>query len=674
MRPLLLLLLLSSATGDDTGSLLDATLLTKEAISLELAETIGADFETYQAAGGSACEAYDSCAPTLKDPVCDTDWGSTVGCECGGRAVDTTNSVVMAATDVTEARDVKNAVCYTDDLDPYMRGVYEAHNSELKWLYYGTAEGVLVNYPGFHWCSASYDPRVRPWYVMGATGPKDLFLIIDRSGSMKNHGRMDNAKAAAKLVVSTLTHTDYMNVVQFSTTAYSENTYLVPAESLYRSTMSSFIDDMMPSGYTYYTKAMDLAFEIADRSDGEGFTTNCTRIFIFVSDGEPSEADGTASFVADIEAARRPTDMFFLIGLGAGVEAATLQAAACAIGGIYIQVADDDADELNDAMASYYQYLALGNMINEVQPVRWSEPYESIPDIWGPVTTAVTPVYDKRADPWTMIGVAAVDMALCELEAAAVAAGVNDDDDDAVLDTSSGCVCDATYTCARRAPSLGVSEPLRMSRALLPPPPGTTGGASRAAPSTTGPSRGAARRAAASATTSASRAAAGTSARRTARCSPRSRTSCGSAAARASSPTCRGTRSRCCAVITAARARPTTTSGRACSRRPTRSRRAAPDRTTAARGRSTATRATPTTTRRATRSTTRRRARRATRRCGRRARSSTALRGSTRSTTPRRPPRAPTAAKKKALPPPPSGSSSGSSSRSWSRAAASSSS
>ena len=29
------------------------------------------------------------------------------------------------------------------------------------------------------------------------------------------------------------------------------------------------------------TKAMDLAFEIADRSDGEGFTTKCTRIFIF---------------------------------------------------------------------------------------------------------------------------------------------------------------------------------------------------------------------------------------------------------------------------------------------------------------------------------------------------------------------------------------------------------
>ena len=110
---------------------------------------------------------------------------------------------------------------------------------------------------------------------MGATGPKDLFLILDRSGSMKvrgllalrlsrspppvphpldrsgstkNDGRLDNAKAAAKLVVSTLTHTDYVSVVSFSTTAYSENTYLVPAERLYRSTMNGFIDDMMPSG------------------------------------------------------------------------------------------------------------------------------------------------------------------------------------------------------------------------------------------------------------------------------------------------------------------------------------------------------------------------------------------------------------------------------------------
>ena len=36
----------------------------------------------------------------------------------------------------------------------------------------------------------NYDPRVRPWYVAASTGPKDVVLILDTSGSMGNHGRI----------------------------------------------------------------------------------------------------------------------------------------------------------------------------------------------------------------------------------------------------------------------------------------------------------------------------------------------------------------------------------------------------------------------------------------------------------------------------------------------------
>ena len=56
-------------------------------------------------------------------------------------------------------------------------------------------------------------------------------------------------------------------------------------------------------------------------------------------------------------------------------------------------------------------------MMNEVQPTRWSEPYTSIPDVWGPVVSAVTPVYDKTTSSefWKIIGVAAVDLPLCEV-------------------------------------------------------------------------------------------------------------------------------------------------------------------------------------------------------------------------------------------------------------------
>ncbi len=36
----------------------------------------------------------------------------------------------------------------------------------------------------------NYDPRIRPWYVAASTGPKDVVLILDTSGSMGNYGRI----------------------------------------------------------------------------------------------------------------------------------------------------------------------------------------------------------------------------------------------------------------------------------------------------------------------------------------------------------------------------------------------------------------------------------------------------------------------------------------------------
>jgi len=103
---------------------------------------------------------------------------------------------------------------------------------------------------------------------MGATGPKDVILIVDRSGSMSNNGveRMEAAKAAATVVIDSLTHTDYMSVIRFSTYAYSENTYLVPAKrSAIADTFASCSEtnicihtysdpDPDPDSYAYHTR------------------------------------------------------------------------------------------------------------------------------------------------------------------------------------------------------------------------------------------------------------------------------------------------------------------------------------------------------------------------------------------------------------------------------------
>lgn len=48
------------------------------------------------------------------------------------------------------------------------------------------------------------DPRIRPWYVAASSGPKDVVIVLDVSGSMSQYGRLDLAKEAAETVINTL--------------------------------------------------------------------------------------------------------------------------------------------------------------------------------------------------------------------------------------------------------------------------------------------------------------------------------------------------------------------------------------------------------------------------------------------------------------------------------------
>ena len=69
------------------------------------------------------------------------------------------------------------------------------------------ADGRAAVVPGTSGNSV-YDPRFRSWYVAAASGPKDVVIVIDVSGSMGINGRMGIAQAAAKKVLDTFTESD----------------------------------------------------------------------------------------------------------------------------------------------------------------------------------------------------------------------------------------------------------------------------------------------------------------------------------------------------------------------------------------------------------------------------------------------------------------------------------
>ena len=96
----------------------------------------------------------------------------------------------------------------------------ESDPDRVGYEYYGSqALGNYIQWPGMQDCS-DYDPRFRDWYAAAASGPKDVVLVIDTSGSMAAT-REAMARDAAKLVIDTLTSVDYVSIVGFGATAYT---------------------------------------------------------------------------------------------------------------------------------------------------------------------------------------------------------------------------------------------------------------------------------------------------------------------------------------------------------------------------------------------------------------------------------------------------------------------
>ena len=86
---------------------------------------------------------------------------------------------------------------------------------------------------------------------------------------------------------------------------------------------------------------------------------------------------------------------YFTIAFGTGTDQAMLRSMSCDIGAIFTPVPDGDIAALQRAMISYYKFYALQKTLSKVEGFTWTEPYTSVPDIWGPLTSVSAPVYDK---------------------------------------------------------------------------------------------------------------------------------------------------------------------------------------------------------------------------------------------------------------------------------------
>lgn len=170
---------------------------------------------------------------------------------------------------------VTESICFTRGLDEWFQSRFPngldssgtlGDEVTPANLYFGSHNGPMRMWPARHYeeCG-SYDPRLRPWYVAAASGPKNILIVMDVSGSMGNQQKLEYAKTAAIRIVETLTVSDRIAIIPFSDSAQD---ILADSGRFYKATadnkefLISRIKELTAGGQTNFDAAFQKAFQV----------------------------------------------------------------------------------------------------------------------------------------------------------------------------------------------------------------------------------------------------------------------------------------------------------------------------------------------------------------------------------------------------------------------------
>ncbi len=126
--------------------------------------------------------------------------------------------------------------------------------------------------------------------------PKDIVFCVDRSGSMREGSKMEQAKAALKYCVENLRPEDRFNIVDFSTGVHAfQETSLAPVNKDNIAKALRYVENFAPGGGTAIHDALAQSLEFLGEDDR-------LKMILFATDGVPtigeSDADKILSSVA----------------------------------------------------------------------------------------------------------------------------------------------------------------------------------------------------------------------------------------------------------------------------------------------------------------------------------------------------------------------------------------
>jgi Ca-activated chloride channel family protein len=112
--------------------------------------------------------------------------------------------------------------------------------------------------------------------------PKDVVFVLDRSGSMSDDGKIDQAKRALQYCVSRLGPNDRFGIVDFATDWNAMEDRLVPGDEAHKIRAKRYIDGLEAAGGTNIEAALDRALALLTNHEGR------VPMIFFLTDGVPT--------------------------------------------------------------------------------------------------------------------------------------------------------------------------------------------------------------------------------------------------------------------------------------------------------------------------------------------------------------------------------------------------
>ncbi|XP_047202763.1 voltage-dependent calcium channel subunit alpha-2/delta-2a isoform X4 [Girardinichthys multiradiatus] len=295
-------------------------------------------------------------------------------------------------------------------------------DSSLRWQVFGSATGVTRYYPATPWRAPNkidlYDVRRRPWYIQGASSPKDMVIIVDVSGSVSGL-TLKLMKTSVMEMLDTLSDDDYVNVAKFNEKAEAVVPCfrtLVQANVRNKKIFKEAVMHMQAKGTTDYKSGFTFAFEQL-LNESSAPRANCNKMIMMFTDG----GEDRAQEIFEKYNWPNKTVRVFTFSVGQhNYDVTPLQWIACANKGYYFEIPSIGAIRINTQ-----EYLdVLGRPMVLAGPkgkqVQWTNVYQDALGL-GLVITGTMPVFNLTADSASsqnqlILGVMGVDVAINEIK------------------------------------------------------------------------------------------------------------------------------------------------------------------------------------------------------------------------------------------------------------------